>query len=81
MRRLMMAERKGKTMKRWTYKDSHGEWRFVHRAGELTLCQQTGTDHVTEKDWRIARGSQYRRSAVTVAEFDALFDAATDAPA
>lgn len=63
---------------RWTYKDSHGEWRYLNRSGELTLCQQTGTDRVMEQDWRIAKGSQWRRAAVTVAEFDAMFEAASD---
>lgn len=67
--------------KRWTYKDSHGEWRYVSQPGALTLYQQTGTDYVMEKDWRIARGSQDRRSAVTVAKFNAMFDAAEDMPA
>jgi len=65
---------------RRTCKDAHGEWRYLSEPGALTLEHQTGKDYVMEIDYRVLRGPVGRKSAVTVAEFDARFAAASDAP-
>lgn len=69
-------------MNRWTYADSHGEWRFVMSESQPLLTLQTGGDAVYE----VIRGGgpvgpTSRTSLLTVEQFNQLFAEAEDLPA